>query len=302
MKVDEETLLPNFLIAGASKCGTTALYYYLKQHPAIGFPDLKEPKYFSSIHLDFPHKGPGDETVDKYAVKDLNEYKALFNGLDSYSRIGEASPDYIFYHQFTVQEIKRTLGDVPIILILRNPVDRAYSAYSYLVRDNRENLSFREALDAEEERLRENWDFIWAYKKGGEYYEQIKTFKENFSNVEIIVQERFRNNTDEIVAKIFNFLNVDDSVSIDTDIQHNKSGKPTNLIAKFLLSRNNKLSAGIREIMKKTIPRTILEKVASKNISKMRMNESDREYLKKYFADKNQKLFDYLGYRIEEWN
>ncbi len=295
-------MLPNFLIAGASKCGTTALYYYLKQHPGIGFPDLKEPKYFSSKHLNFPHQGPGDKTVDKYAVRNFDKYKLLFEELESYKLIGEASPDYIYYHQFTADEIKETLGDIPIILILRNPVERAFSAYKYLVRDSREKLSFREGLDAEEERLQNNWDFIWAYKGGGEYYQQVKSFLEGFSNVKIVIQERFRKETDATVSDIFEFLEVDPNVEIDTDIQHNKSGKPTNPIAKFLLSRDNKVSAGIREIMKKTIPRPILEKVASRSVKKMEMKDNDRQYLRDYFSDRNKKLFDYLGYKIEEWN
>ena len=68
-------MLPNFLIIGAAKCGTTALYYYLKQHPEISFPKLKEPKFFSSNGETFPHNGVGDVSVDKYAVKSLSNTK-----------------------------------------------------------------------------------------------------------------------------------------------------------------------------------------------------------------------------------
>ncbi|MFP8487476.1 sulfotransferase family protein [Gracilimonas sp. Q87] len=302
MKANTENVLPNFLIVGASKCGTTALYYYLKQHPEIGFPDLKEPKYFSSKFLTFPHNGPGDTTVDKYAVRDFETYTDLFSDLDNYKKIGEASPDYIYYHQKTVDEIKRKLGDIPIIIILRNPVHRAFSAYKYLVRDSREKRSFREALNLEEERLQDNWDFIWAYKKAGEYYSQVKSFRDNFTNVKIIIQEKMIKDTDKNVRETLKFLDLDENVQLNTGIKYNESGRPNNILAKFLLSRNNKVSARIREIMKSIIPRTILEKVASKSLSSMKINFKDEKYLQTYFKEENEKLFDLLGYRIEEWD
>ena len=139
-------MLPNFLIIGASKCVTTALYYYLKQHKDISFPTLKEPKYFSSIFQKFPHKGIGDESVDLYAIKSLKEYKKLFKKISNI-RVGEASPDTMYFYKDTIPKIKETLGDIPIIIMLREPVERAFSAYMYLRRDSREKLSFREALE-----------------------------------------------------------------------------------------------------------------------------------------------------------
>ena len=76
-------MLPNFLIIGAAKCGTTALYYYLNQHPEISFPKLKEPKFFSSTGETFPHNGVGDMSVDKYAVKSFEKYQKLFSKIKS---------------------------------------------------------------------------------------------------------------------------------------------------------------------------------------------------------------------------
>ena len=65
-------MLPNFIIAGATRSGTTSLYYYLKQHPKIDFPSIKEPRYFSSIELKLPQNGPGDESVDVKLIKSFN--------------------------------------------------------------------------------------------------------------------------------------------------------------------------------------------------------------------------------------
>ena len=275
-------MLPNFLIIGASKCGTTALYYYLKQHPEISFPDLKEPKYFSSLNELFPHNGIGDISVDKYAIKSLSEYKKLFAGIEN-KRVGEASPDTIYFYNKTAPHIKETLGDVPIIIMLREPVKRAFSAFMYLKRDSREQLNFRDGLLTEDERLKNNWDFIWGYKKCGLYYNQVKTFMDNFSNVKVVLQEDLKKNTTTVLKDIYSFLAVDENFKTDISIQHNESGVPNNLISKFLLSRDNIVSTVIREIMKRLIPRNLLEKVASKSLEKISILERDKTYLKPYF-------------------
>jgi len=293
-------MLPNFLIVGASKCGTTALYYYLKQHPEISFPNLKEPKYFSSIDQNFPHKGVGDVSVDRYAVKSLRQYKGLFQKINN-RRVGEASPDTIYFHQKTANHIKKTLGDVPIIIVLRNPVKRAFSAYMYLQRDSREHLSFNEGLLAEEKRLADNWDFIWGYKKCGLYFSQVKTFLDQFSNVKIVLQEDLKKEPKKVLKELYGFLNVDDKFNTDFSINHNESGIPNNIISKFLLSRNNIISTVIREIMKVLIPRKVLERVASKSLSKTSISKEDYLKLKPYFYKDICKLEKLLNKNLSAW-
>lgn len=277
-------MLPNFLVIGASKCGTTALYYYLKQHPDISFPDLKEPKYFSSVGIKFPHNGVGDSSVDKHAIKHFDSYKKLFASIKN-KRVGEASPDTIYYHEQTAALIKEKLGDIPIIIMLREPVRRAFSAYMYLKRDSRETLTFLEGLDAEENRISENWDFIWAYKKCGLYTNQVQSFVTNFSNVKIILQEDLKNKTAETLKETYSFLGVDDTFKTDISIRHNESGIPNNMISRFLLSRNNAVSTVIRELMKQIIPRFLLEKVASKSLKKASVSVDEIAYLKPYFHE-----------------
>jgi len=293
-------MLPNFLIIGASKCGTTALYYYLKQHLEISFPNLKEPKYFSSVEAVFPHNGTGDFSVDKYAVKNFEDYQELFGAIEN-KRVGEASPDTIYYHEKTVLLIKEKLGDIPIIIMLREPVKRAFSAYMYLKRDSREQLTFRKGLDAEEQRISDNWDFIWAYKKCGLYTEQLKSFLDNFSNVKIILQEDLKNNTDKILQETFSFLGVDDAFKTDISIQHNESGIPNNFLSKFLLSRNNLFSTVIREVMKKIIPRFLLEKVASKSLKKVSILAEDLAYLKPFFLKDICELEQLINRDLSAW-
>ena len=270
--------LPDFIIVGAARCGTTSLFYYLKDHPAIGFPEMKEPKYFSSINLLFPHRGPGDETVDRKVIRNFNDYSELFSGLESFPRVGEASSDYLYYAEQTAPAIRKALGDVSILMLLRNPVERAYSAYLNMVRDSREYLPFRAALDAEESRLRENWDWMWAYRTGGLYARNVQIFMNTFTKVKVLLYDDLKANPDRLLREVCSFLSVDPDYAFDTSIKYSRTGKPIGIF-KHLISRSNKSSAFIRSIILRTFPRPFLEKCSSRFLNKSDMAAEDRRYL-----------------------
>ena len=293
-------MLPNFLIIGAAKCGTTALYYYLNQHPEISFPKLKEPKFFSSAGETFPHNGVGDMSVDKYAVKSFKKYQKLFSKIKN-KKVGEASPDSLYFHKRTAKLIKEKLGDIPIIIVLRNPVKRAFSAYMYFKRDSRETLSFLDGLRAEEKRLGDNWDYIWGYKKCGLYHQQVETFLNEFRNVQIILKEDLHEHPNKVLKQLFAFLDVDESFDVNSSIQHNMSGIPNNVFSRFLLSRNNICSTFIREVIKLIIPRFLLEKVAKKTLKKMTLSKQDEIYLTSYFLKDICKLEKLIKKDLSHW-
>ena len=103
---------------------------------------------------------------------------------------GDISPDYLYYCQNAVPKILNEKDtQIPIIIVLRNPIDRAYSSYLYHVRDGREKLSFEDALNAEEQRLTENWAWGWFYVRGGLYAEQVKAYTEKFERVLVLLFE-----------------------------------------------------------------------------------------------------------------
>ena len=109
--------LPNFLIIGAPKAGTTSLYSYFREHPAIFMPELKEPRFFG-------YEGQGDRI--RFPVRTLEEYTALFDGVTTETAIGEATPHYLVY-PVAAQRIRDLIPGVRLIASLRDPVDRAYS-------------------------------------------------------------------------------------------------------------------------------------------------------------------------------
>ena len=301
LELIEGNMLPNFVIAGAARCGTTSLYYYLKQHPEIGFPDKKEPKFFSAKAQNFPHNGPGDHTVDRAMVHDFGEYEKLFQNLGKTQLVGEASSDYLYYHKTSAEEMYSVLGDIPIILCLRNPIDRAYSAYNNLVRDQRETLGFEEALASEEKRLSENWDWMWAYKAGGLYAEQVETFQHVFSNVKVILFEDLKEDADAIVKELFDFLGVDSQMQVDTSTRYSHSGKAKNKLVAFLSNRANPVAFALRRFALKLAPRSFLEKIASRSLEQEGMSAAARLQLKTYFEEDVKRLEKVLGQSLEVW-
>ena len=117
--------------------------------------------------------------------------------------------------QRSLFEIKEKLGDVQIIVCLRNPVERAFSAYNNLVRDSREQLGFSDGLDAEEERIAKDWDWMWHYKKGGLYAEALEHFQKEFTNVKVVFFDDLDSKPQNVLNELFLFLGVKTDVLID---------------------------------------------------------------------------------------
>ena len=150
--------MPNFIVIGASKAGTTSLYEYLKQHPQIYMSPMKELRFFAIEGEKVDFCGPWDRIeIERYSIKTLEDYKNQFQGVTDEIAIGEASPWYL-YSEKAPKSIKSYIPDAKLIAILRDPVDRAYSHFSMHVMNGREPLAdFTQALQEEEERILNNY-------------------------------------------------------------------------------------------------------------------------------------------------
>jgi hypothetical protein len=292
---------PNFIISGVARCGTTSLFHYLNQHPEIGMPNLKEPKYFSSLDLILPQKGAGDDTVFSTVVTNESDYDKLFDGLESFKTIGEGSSDCFYYHNTVIPRIKEKLGDVKILVCLRNPVERAYSAYNNLVRDSRETLEFSAGLALEDERIGKNWDWMWHYKSASLYAEALRHYQQEFTHVKVVLFDDLQSNPKDVLDDIFVFLGVNTNISIDVSTKYSHSGKPTSKLIGMLTSRNNKFAYNVRELIIKVIPRSILEKLASKLFKKDVLSQEIRDGLSSYFKNDIEELETLLKKDLTCW-
>lgn len=197
--------LPNFLIVGAAKSGTTSLYNYLGQHPDIFFPEVKEPHYFSDSNT--------------YMARNLGEYQDLFARHQGQKRVGEASVSYLF-DPASPGKILETLGPIKIIASLRNPVNRAYSHWQHFYNVGWEDLPFREALAAEDDRFhsatfRQNALALvpsgYFYFRRGLYADQVDRYLKRFGaqNVKILIFEQWVQDVPVTCRTLFDFLGVD---------------------------------------------------------------------------------------------
>jgi hypothetical protein len=184
--------LPDFLVIGAQKAGTTALYAYLRWHPGISGPSWKEASFFDR------HYWRGEAWYRGHFPNPVRMWRAeRTNGRPLV--VGEASPGYLF-HPLAPDRVRRLVPDARLIALLRDPVDRAYSHYQHEVALGHETLSFDDALDSEEERLRGEvermtadasyfshawWNF--TYLARGRYAEQLERWLAVFPREQLLI-------------------------------------------------------------------------------------------------------------------
>lgn len=208
--------MPNFLIIGAMKSGTTAVYYYLEQHPQIYMSPVKEPNFFCS---------GGEQGSHSESITRIGAYQYLFKGVSDERAIGEASHCYLYEPQ-AVARIQHHLPNAKLIAILRNPVDRAYAHFLHMVRNGSEPLTdFALAIQEEETgayHKRSSQDYIGR----GLYYDQLKRYFDMFdrAQVKVYLYEDLSNATLDTLRDIFRFLGVDDSFVPDISLRRNVSG------------------------------------------------------------------------------
>ncbi|HOX84032.1 MAG TPA: sulfotransferase [Chryseolinea sp.] len=303
---NKNLILPNFLIAGSAKCGTSSLHSYLAQHPEIFMSKKKEPRFLSSQGMSFPLNGPLDYRVEKWYVKKFADYCDLFLSALNFKVVGESSADTLYFHSHTISTIKKYLGDPKIVIVLRNPVKRSFSAYQHLVRDNREPLSFEDALLQESDRIKNNWELIYHYRAVSHYYEPVKAFLDSFTNVKVVFNEDLEKRPHEVLSEVFGFLGVDTSFKVkDSTTKHNMSGKPRSRWLHEFLFEGHALRDFLRPAIRFFIPsekrKSISLKIQQKNLTQMKINPETAAMLKNEYREEILKLEKLLNHDLSSW-
>lgn len=223
-------ITPNFFIVGAAKAGTTSLYHYLEQHPEIGMASYKEPCFYCHNQL----------------YENEESYYELFSHIPSeVSVIGEASTNYLSAPE-SPKLIKRKVPAAKIIILLRHPVDRAFSLYKWMVRAGFEYAStFETAMSLEKQRQNDKQlvfspvKYNFNYFASGLYYDQVMRYYENFDkeNILIINFDDLQANSKNVLTEVFDFLGVNNIEIKNTKI-FNKAKYPISAKAQYFL-RNN---------------------------------------------------------------
>jgi hypothetical protein len=210
-------MLPNFLIIGAPRSGTTHLYRGLRQHPAIFMSDFKEPMFFAYEGEDRPG-----------SITNRAAYETLFHGSEPYPAVGEASTLYL-YSPNAARRIRQSIPDVRLIAILRNPTDRAFSQYTFQRFLQTEPLdTFEAALADENNRIQNNASPFLLYRPVGLYGRQIPRYLDQFPKEQLlfVLQDDLDIQPQTIFQQIFSFIGVDPNFEPDLRHRTNASGVP----------------------------------------------------------------------------
>lgn len=216
---DNKHKKPNFLIVGAAKAGTTSAAKYLNEHPDIYIPELKELRFFVKDTLKKVNsEDPLKKGIFNSSILNEEDYFASFNTEKRLA--GEASVQYLYHYEEAIPKIQNYLGDIPIIIFLRDPVKRAISNIQYLY--NSHHSTIEKELEQEEKRIRLGYNSFWYYLSLGLYSHQVYSYLNKFSKVKIILFENFVKDPQQALNEIYIFLKVKPIVH-KVFQKHNKS-------------------------------------------------------------------------------
>ena len=297
--------LPNFLIIGTAKAGTTAIYEYIKQHPQVFMSPTKEPHFFTFEGENLDFGGPRDqEILAPTVVTDFGHYKSLFAQAQNEIALGEVSTSYL-YSPEAPERIKKYLPYVKLIIVLRNPIDRAYSSFLHMVREGREPCTnFRQALDQEQWRIQNNWEPLWHYKEMGLYYHQLCRYLESFDNskIKICFFSDFKSNSVKFIRDLCKFLEISEDFTPDVSLKHNVSGLPKNQVLHSFLQNPSAIKSLSRLFLPQAIRQSVRVAVLNKNLSKSPdMSITTRSYLAEYYQDDVSSLQELTKTDLSNW-
>lgn len=293
------TKLPNFVIIGVQKAGTTSVYNYLKQHPQVYMSPIKEPHFLERDWSQLPPEKQKPGRIDTW-----EKYCNLFTGVRDEIAIGEASPNYLFHHQSSVGMIEKYLPNAKLIAILRDPAERAYSDNLMHVRDA--IGSYQRSL---EEQLEYSSHKSFVLLKGF-YYNHLKSFYEHFprEQVKVYLYDNLSKNPVSFMQDIYSFIGVDTSFTPNTSERYQKAQIPKSQALNVLLRKQNSARNLAASVLKVFLPagtrqkiRTSLINLNSQDKKTMPLTPELRQRLIDYYREDILKLQDLLGTDLSAW-
>ncbi len=293
----------DFLVVGTARAGTTALHSYLSQHGELFLPRLKEPCFFAF------EKDKGKYVNGKFAfaIRCYSDYERLFLNVDKRVKIGEMSTPYLYLYDKTISSIKKHFSDyrkIRIVIFLRNPVDRAFSQYKWRVRDGREDLSFAEAINAEKERMNQNYSFDYFYVDRSFYFRQVEAYIENFDHVHVVLFDDFQNDPNSVLKKLCRFLEVSENFSFAREKRQNESLESKSKFLSRLVTSESWIKFKLLYLLPDWLRKKMRLLFFRFNVSKNRrieLNKGMREKLMEIYREDILSLQKLLNLDLSDW-
>lgn len=307
---EKHPLMPDFLIIGAGKSGTTSLDRYLKQHPEIFIPKLKEPNFFGYETITLADLDGDVAEINHYqnSVTILDDYLALFHGAASHQVKGETSNTYM-YHTGAPERIRHYNPAMKLIAILRQPANRLYSRYLHLARENRlPTPSFAECMDRNTIWWKRN-DLI----KEGFYFKNLSPFYRLFpkEQIKVYLYEELNEQPRAVLEDIFRFLGVNTAFAPDLSVRHNQSGIIRNKFLDRIYGQRGLVNLTVKTLLpdrvidklKNNIPlQRTLNGLRSKNLVRPKMDPAIRRRLtSEVYGQDIRRLQKLIGKDLTHW-
>lgn len=254
--------LPDLLVIGAGKSGTTSLHDYLGQHPDVFMSPVKETNFFASEGRRAMRYGP-------WPVTTLEAYGAVFAAAGDRRIAGEASPLYL-YTPDAPARVHALIPDVRLVAVLRDPAERAWSSYLFHRARGTEARSFEEVVrDEARGDVRETWPFAYPCVAGGLYHRHLTPWLARFGRERIAIHlyDDLRADPVGVTASIFAFVGVDDGFVPDTSVRHNAGGVARSRLVRIAL-KPRRASAAV----KGRLPGTLADRVTAASVALHRRN------------------------------
>jgi len=290
--------LPNFIVIGAAKAGTTALYWYLNEHPAVFMSPVKETNFFAYGRDAQGNLLYGDPEVHHYPIKTMAEYERLFAGAEAASAIGEASPIYLECPQ-AADRIRAAIPSVGIIASLRHPVERAYSDYLMHLRHRGQRLDPDRDLTPAAP-----WaasDSRWM--EVSRYHGQIERYYAAFprSQIHVSLFDDLGRNPLGLVQDVYRFIGVESRFAPDFDTPHGVGGMPASRLLERLITNR-----AVRSLVKPLLPTGVTNLVRRMQARNMRKApplpaELKRELTDRFFRDDIKRTAEVIGRSLDHW-
>jgi hypothetical protein len=289
--------LPNFLIIGAAKSGTTALANFLQKHPQVHIP-AKEPDYFSGWGFRIPFIEPPGITYVRLPEKcdTLEQYTALFSNAGNALARGEASTSYL-YEPTAAANIHQLLPDVRLVAILRQPVERAFSHFVMHMRSGHEpEQDFYKAIADDTRRRSANWLPGMSYLHGSRYPEQLSPYFQLFhsSQIRIYLYDDLAVNPAHVWDDLLHFLQVDKNFSPDFSRRYKEGLIPSptlRLLRKWL-----------GPVLRQTVPQQWRAQVSARLSYRPTLPANERRELTYlYFREDIARLEEMLQRDLSHW-
>lgn len=289
-------------IVGGAKCGTTWVHNMLVQRPDVSLPEQKETNFFAFLGREVDFKGPhDDENTNKHTVRGLAAYQALFRS--EAALWVEACPAYLYVPE-AAQHIQEYNPDARIVIILRDPIERAWSNYQHLVRDGAEHETFERALALEETRARQGWVWFWDLYRQGLYAEQIARYRALFPEQALLILkfEDIKADPTAFMQKLEVFARLP-AYDYDYSTEKNESGLPVGPFA--FLHRLLYAPGWFNKLLRFLLPTSVRKKISGlfkkRVVRKSEMDLKTREQLQLRYKAEVERLAMTTDLDFSDW-